>query len=150
MANIYRHRSLFFCLILFLLAAPLTACDKEETHASRDQDINIEKFMTTFDKPNQEYVALLSAKHQVPFESMEKFLDTYLSATDMGHAIAKNFINKGRKEMAKIDHTKYLGLTSTDYNYALLSASQSSNIPVVIAAQIAVEYNLLAKSTECE
>lgn len=64
--------------------------------------------------------------------------------------MAKNIINKGRKEMAKIDHTKYLGLTSTDYNNALLSASQSSNIPVATAAQIAVEYNLLSKSTECE
>ena len=133
-------RSIIIICLSAILGFILTSCGKSEKTEKEDRDRY--KLMTTIAKPNQEAVALLSLKYDLQPSTVERFLDCYLTDTDMGYKLFKDSLKVSSGEASKPGAIELLGLEKESYSQALAKASQSVGITITTAALLVLDYKV--------
>jgi hypothetical protein len=122
------------------LGCMLTSCNKPESTKKGSQENYTENLNNRFTKPNQEAIALLAVKYDVQPDLVEKFLDIYLSDTNLTYRLMKELRKPSGGEPPKSDTMQLLVLGKEGYSEALAKASHEVGIAAKTAALLLLDY----------
>lgn len=124
------------------IGCSLIGCNKSDKSKKEKTNQGTQKFINTLSKPDQEAVALLSQKYDLQPSLVEKFLDLYLTETDIQFRMFKESV-KAPENKSKTYDIEQIFLEKEGYLTALVNSSKTAGITTKTAALLVTDYKTI-------